>query len=291
VQASGLDQTLPSGGSACGAAALGDIAAAARATTFSDDWAKVWLVRHPCLRWMQADGVVVRGRSQVLAMLESDPSVPPARRVETPRGADLPLGRIIVSLPDGHAERVSAGRRCNPCRVPERFTDMLKGGHPNSLGRTAQAVEAVLNDRGRLTELFAAITDPDEVVRLRVGDALEKVCREHPGWFVPHVDRLLSDLGQIEQPSVQWHVAQMLQHLRGDLSDDQVQQATALLQRNLSTTTDWIVLNVTMDVLTRWASRDTSLSDWLVPQLERLRRDERRSVAKRASQRLAELEQ
>ena len=86
--------------------------------------------------------------------------------------------------------------------VPEPFADMLKGGHPNSLGRTAEAVDIMLADRARLSELFAAIADPDEVVRLRVGDALEKVCREQPGWFVTHVDRLLSDLGQIEQPSV-----------------------------------------------------------------------------------------
>lgn len=168
---------------------------------------------------------------------------------------------------------------------------MLRGGHPNSLGRTAEVVDAVLDDRARLQDLFAAIADPDEVVRLRVGDALEKVCRAQPGWFVTYVDRLLGDLGQIEQPSVQWHVAQMLQDVRSDLSDDQAKQATELLQRNLSTSKDWIVLNVTMDVLTGWATRDTSLSNWLVPELERLRRDERKSVAKRAAKRLAELGQ
>ncbi len=178
---------------------------------------------------------------------------------------------------------------CNARRVPEPFADMLKGGHPNSLGRTAEAVDIVLADRARLSELFAAITDPDEVVRLRVGDALEKVCREQPGWFVTHVDRLLSDFGQIEQPSVQWHVAQMLQHLRSDLTDGQAQQATELLQRNLSASVDWIVLNVTMDVLTEWVTRDAPLANWLVPELNRLRQDKRKSVAKRASKRLAEL--
>jgi hypothetical protein len=111
------------------------------------------------------------------------------------------------SARDGRAERAGAGRTCHACRVPEPFTDMLRGGHPNSLGRTAEAVDEVLKDRTRLPELFAAITDPDEVVRLRVGDALEKVCREQPGWFVARVDRLLGELGQIGQPSVQWHVA------------------------------------------------------------------------------------
>lgn len=166
---------------------------------------------------------------------------------------------------------------------------MLKGGHHNSLGRTGEVVGIVLGDSTRLKELFATMAGPDELVRMRVGDALEKVCREQPGWFVAHIDHLLSDLGQIEQPSVQWHVAQMLQHLRSELSDDQAQHATKLLQRNLSTSTDWIVLNVTMDVLTEWATRDTKLADWLVPELGRLRMDARTSVAKRASMRLGDL--
>lgn len=166
---------------------------------------------------------------------------------------------------------------------------MLKGGHPNSLGRTQEVVGIVLADRARLEELFATMADPNEVVRLRVGDALEKVCREQPGWFVAHVERLLGELGQIEQPSVRWHVAQMLQHLRSDLSDDQARRATELLQRNLTSSTDWIVLNVTMDVLTTWAHHDSPLAGWLTPELEHLRQDDRKSVAKRAAKRLAEL--
>jgi hypothetical protein len=173
--------------------------------------------------------------------------------------------------------------------VPEPFANVLKGGHRNSLGRTGEVVGIVLADPARLEELLATMADPDEVVRMRVGDALEKVCREQPGWFVAHVDRLLTDLGEIEQPSVQWHVAQMLQHLRSNLANDQEQRASELLRRNLTSSTDWIVLNVTMAVLTEWAKGDASLAGWLAPELERLRRDQRKSVAKRASKRLAEL--
>lgn len=173
--------------------------------------------------------------------------------------------------------------------MPERFAEMLKGGHPNSLGRTEEVVATVLADRARLDELFATMADRDEVVRLRVGDALEKVCREQPGWFVAHVDRLLGDLGQMEQSSVRWHVAQMLHHLRSELSEDQAQQATELLQRNLTRSTDWIVLNVTMDVLTQWACHQPRLASWLTPELERLCQDHRKSVATRAAKRLAEL--
>lgn len=81
----------------------------------------------------------------------------------------------------------------------------------------------------------------------------------------------------------------MLQHLRGDLSDDQVKRATGLLQRNLTGSTDWIVLNVTMDVLSEWARHDAALVGWLAPELERLSHHDRKSVAKRASRLLVGL--
>jgi hypothetical protein len=173
--------------------------------------------------------------------------------------------------------------------VPAPFADMLRGGHPNSLGRTEEVVGIVLADHARLAELFATMSDPDAIVRMRVGDALEKVCRARPGWFVAHVDRLLGDIGHIDQPSVQWHVAQMLQHLRSSLSGDQARQATELLQHNLTGSTDWIVLCVTMVVLTAWADHAPPLAAWLGPELERLRLDRRKTVAKRASTCLLEL--
>jgi HEAT repeat protein len=173
--------------------------------------------------------------------------------------------------------------------LPSTFAEMLTGGHANSLGRTGEVVDVVLAEQGRLDELFATMADPDEVVRMRVADALEKVCGERPDLFVPHIDRILDDLGDIDQPSVQWHVAQMLDHLSGDLSKDQAHRARRLLRRNLTRSTDWIVLNVTMDVLAKWSADDPSLARWLKPELERLGHDERKSVARRASKRLAEL--
>ena len=38
----------------------------------------------------------------------------------------------------------------------ERFEEMLAGGHPNSLGRTVEVVDAVLAKPSRLSELYAA---------------------------------------------------------------------------------------------------------------------------------------
>lgn len=36
----------------------------------------------------------------------------------------------------------------------------------------------VVDDRTRLDELFACLESPDELVRMRAGDGLEKVCRQ-----------------------------------------------------------------------------------------------------------------
>ena len=65
------------------------------------------------------------------------------------------------------------------CRsLSEPFAEMLTGGHPNSLGRSEEVVGIVVDDRTRLDELFACLESPDELVRMRAGDGLEKVCRQ-----------------------------------------------------------------------------------------------------------------
>jgi len=167
--------------------------------------------------------------------------------------------------------------------MPERFTEALTGGHHNSLGRTEEVVGAVLADHGRLAELFAALDSPDQLVRMRAGDALEKVCRERPQWFEPHIELFLTEIGGIEQPSVQWHTIQILGHLRPRLDPEQRDRATALVCRYLTESDDWIVLNTAIAVLAEWAASDPALAAWLAPELDRLSHDRRRSVAKRAA--------
>lgn len=174
--------------------------------------------------------------------------------------------------------------------MSEPFLDVLAGGHHNSLGRTAEVVEIVVADHGRLEELFACLDSPDELIRLRAGDALEKVCRERPEWFLPYADRFLGEIGRIDQPSVQWHTAQILDHLLADLSETQRRQATELLLAYLERSEDWIVLNTSMGVLAGWVATDPALAGSLRPHLERLAGDPRKSVAKRATKCLAALD-
>ena len=75
---------------------------------------------------------------------------------------------------------------------------MLTGGHPNSLGRTIEVVDGVLVDPQRMTELFNCYQSEDEVVRLRVSNALRRVQAERPDLLIPFIDRLIEEIGQLD---------------------------------------------------------------------------------------------
>jgi hypothetical protein len=164
----------------------------------------------------------------------------------------------------------------------EPFRAMLIGGHPNSLGRTVEVVDAVLADRSRLDELFACYGSDDPVVRLRTSNALKRVAADRHEWLVPYIDRLIDEVGALDQPSAQWTLAQLFLGLGTDMTAAQRGRATRLMQRNLEHHDDWIVLNATMETLWRWAAEDADLRGWLKPHLARLAHDPRKSVAGRA---------
>lgn len=166
---------------------------------------------------------------------------------------------------------------------PEPFTEMLAGGHPNSLGRTAEVVDLILADPSRLEELYGCYSSPDEVVRLRTSSAFKRVSWKHPEWLAPYLDRFLEEVSQLEQASAQWTLAQLFSTLVGLMSAEQVEKAKHMLRHNLSTCKDWIVLNTTMQTLAEWAEEDEALKHWLQPQLEKLRSDTRKSVAGKAA--------
>lgn len=165
--------------------------------------------------------------------------------------------------------------------------DQLSGGDPRTLGRTAAVVDLVLGQPDRLDELIGCVVDEDdEIVRMRAGDALEKVSRSQPPLVQPHVPLLLGAMSRIDQPSVQWHVAQMLGHVR--LTARQRSSAVRILCGYLDSSTDWIVLNCSLDTLAAFARRDEDLVETLLDYLRRFEHGSLKSLAKRARKLLAE---
>jgi HEAT repeat protein len=164
---------------------------------------------------------------------------------------------------------------------------LLRIGDRRSLGRSAEVLTAVVADPGLLPDLLACLSDSDDVVRMRAGDVLEKVARERPEAVRPWLDRLFSDLAGTDQPSLQWHFAQILEEV--PLDAGQYASAVRFLRALLERSDDWIVLTSTMQSLTTLAANDPALREWLPPHLRSRMLDRRPAVAKRAAGQLARL--
>lgn len=171
-----------------------------------------------------------------------------------------------------------------------RFEAMLREGKANSLGRTEEVVDVVLDDRRKVRSLYACYGSDDEWVRLRVSNAFKRVFRAKPEWFEAWADRFIDEVAAIEQPSAQWTVAQLLTENADVLDEEQTRRAKRVLKRLLDTTEDWIVDNSAMQGLAEWAVHDARLRAWLLPRLEVRTTDRRGSIARRAAKLLAQLQ-
>ncbi len=163
------------------------------------------------------------------------------------------------------------------------FENRRKGGHPNSLGNTMEIVEEVLAEPSKFDELFHCYFSDDETVRLRTSNAMKRVCKEQKPLLIPYIDRFLGDISKIDQASTQWTLSQLFLMLENDMTPEQHGKALEVMKGNLAHHSDWIVLNTTMDTLGQWARRDQGLEAWLIPHLERLSQDPRKSIAKRSN--------
>lgn len=165
----------------------------------------------------------------------------------------------------------------------------LTGGHPNSLGNTVEIVEEVLADQSLLAELFNCYWSKDEVVRLRVSNALKRIAKAEKKWLEPYLDRLIEEVSLIDQASTKWTLAQLFLLYSKELNATQQLKATAIMRQNLETSNDWIVLSQTMNALGEWAKTNAKIKEWLLPILTEKSTDGRKSVKGRAEKTIAAL--
>ena len=92
-----------------------------------------------------------------------------------------------------------------------RILQKLKGGDLRSIGRAEEVVYDILNNPALFTEVFEGMLDDDPIVRMRSADVLEKVSSKHPEYLQPFKNRLISEVSQVRQQEVRWHVAGLLQ--------------------------------------------------------------------------------
>ena len=165
-----------------------------------------------------------------------------------------------------------------------RFEEILTvGGKSNSLGRTSEVITEVLADKHLLPMLYDCMFSEDAWVRMRAADAFEKVCREHPEWINPYIDKLQSELSNpAQQPSIKWHIAQIYTEVH--LTNTQKHHALAWLTAQLaSVEVDWIVAANCMQSLAYFTNNGDFTKDELLPLLKIQTHHKSNSIIKKAN--------
>ena len=90
---------------------------------------------------------------------------------------------------------------------------MLEGGDTRSIGKVPDVIRLVGDDPVKFSELLEGIYSPDEVVRLRSADAIEKISRRRPGLLQAKKKELIKYIGTYEHPEVFWQLSVALSYL------------------------------------------------------------------------------
>lgn len=159
---------------------------------------------------------------------------------------------------------------------------MLAGGHPNSLGRTLEVVDAVLAQPVHMEELYDCYFSDDPLVRLRTSNAIRRIFKDRPEWFIQYADRLLDEVSKIDQPSTKWTLAQLWLEHKKRLTPEQKIRASQNLIKTLLEEDDWIALNMSMKTLERYVKEDPALPPIIADRARELANDQRKSVSKGA---------
>ena len=89
----------------------------------------------------------------------------------------------------------------------------LAEGNLNSDGRANEVVSLVISNPGVLEDVLVCLESTNPVVRGHAGDALEKIARENPADFLPHVAYLQQIALKDRVAMVKWHLAMLFGHI------------------------------------------------------------------------------
>ena len=89
----------------------------------------------------------------------------------------------------------------------------LSGSDLRSDGMANEAAQFVLDNPLVIEDLFSGLSEPDDVIRGRTADALEKISRERPDLLIDHLQEMV-DLAMTDPvPMVKMHLAMIFGHL------------------------------------------------------------------------------
>ena len=94
-----------------------------------------------------------------------------------------------------------------------QILEWLSGGDLRSDGLADEVATAVLKSPELFDDLYAGLSEPDDVIRGRTADALEKISRQRPDLIVDHLPELVSLSSSDQVPMVKMHLGMIFGHL------------------------------------------------------------------------------
>jgi hypothetical protein len=94
----------------------------------------------------------------------------------------------------------------------KQFVKLLSGGDLRSNGRSNDAVLKVRNEDD-FDELFKCLFYENRVVRMRAGDAIEKITFQYPSYLQTHKTALMDLCCTIKDKELKWHLALLISRL------------------------------------------------------------------------------
>ena len=111
-----------------------------------------------------------------------------------------------------------ATRRSRRESKPDLLT-LLRGGDRRSIGYSDRVAVMVLRDLTLFPQLISGLCSEDAHIRMRAGDAAEKVSRTAPEVLQVHKKDLLALMGETEEQELRWHLAAMVPRLELNASE------------------------------------------------------------------------
>ncbi|MBU6997596.1 MAG: HEAT repeat domain-containing protein [Theionarchaea archaeon] len=105
--------------------------------------------------------------------------------------------------------------------------EKLRGGDLRSDGRANEVVKDVLESRHLLPMVIQGLDEPDDVVRRRTADALEKISRIAPELLKEFMRKLTDLMVHDDVPMVRWHLVMICGNV--ELSHEEAQEVVSVL--------------------------------------------------------------
>lgn len=164
--------------------------------------------------------------------------------------------------------------------------DKLRGGDRRSIGRSNEVVTILRRQPMLFSDLIEGLRHPDELVRMRAADVVEKLTVKNPEWLRPFRVQLIKLAAGAEQPELRWHLAQVLPRLELSRRDCMI---VAAVFRCYLRDRSRIVKTFAMQGLADLTKQDPSLMNSIRPILTSLTRTGSAAMKSRGRKLLAQL--